>query len=155
MNIVAQNRSARFEFDIIETLEAGIILTGSEVKSLRRGKCSLGESFIGEMLHKGQACLYLFNVHIAEYPHTNKAFTHEVRRPRQLLVHKREQNKFLGAIRRKGLTIVPLKIYFNERGYIKVEMALAKGRKLVDKRHLLKERDWKRDQARLMKQKDA
>lgn len=154
MTTIAQNKAARFEYEIIETLEAGLVLLGSEVKSLRRGKCSLNESFIGEMVIEGKVGLYLFNVHIAEYSHTNKAFTHETRRPRELLVHSKERNRMLGAIRRKGLTIVPLQIYFNERGRVKVQIALAKGRKLFDKRQVLKDRDWKRDQARLMKQKD-
>lgn len=151
MKVLADNKQARFEYEIIETLEAGIMLLGSEVKSLRRGKCSLGESYAGEMSINGQVGLYIFNVHIAEYSHTNKAFSHEPRRPRQLLVHKKEQNRFLGAIRRKGLTLIPLKLYFNERGMVKLLLALGKGRKLVDKRQHLKERDWKRDQARLLK----
>lgn len=151
MKVLADNRQARFEFEILETLEAGIVLLGSEVKSLRRGKCSLGEAYAGEMAVDGQVGLYIFNVHIAEYSHTNKAFTHEPRRPRQLLVHKKEQNKLLGAIRRKGLTLVPLKLYFNERGKAKLQLALGKGRKMVDKRQLIKDRDWKRDQARLHK----
>lgn len=155
MKIIAQNRSAHFEFEIIEKLEAGLILMGSEVKSLRHGKCSLNEAFAGEMTIDGHASLYLFNVHIAEYSHTNKAFTHEPRRPRQLLVHHKEQNRLLGAIRRKGLTLVALKLYFNARGRVKLEIALAKGRKLVDKRQAIKDRDWKRDQARVLKQRDA
>jgi SsrA-binding protein len=146
--IVALNRRARFDYEIVETLEAGIILTGSEVKSLRAGKASINESFAGEM--EGE--LYLFNANIPEYTEANR-FNHEPRRPRKLLVRKKQLNKFLGAVRRKGMTIVPLSIYFNEKGRAKVDIGLARGKKTVDKRETIKERDWQRDKARLLRDK--
>lgn len=146
--VVAQNRRARFDYEILETLEVGIILAGSEVKSLRLGTSSINESFAGEM--EGE--IYLFNANIPEYLQANR-FNHEPKRPRKLLMRKNQLNKFLNAIRRKGLTLVPLKIYFNAKGKAKVELGLGRGKKTVDKRSTIKERDWQRDKARLMRSK--
>ena len=144
--IVAQNRRARFDYEIIETLEVGIILTGSEVKSLRLGTSSINESFAGEM--EGE--IFLFNANIPEYLQANR-FNHESKRPRKLLMRKRQMIKFLNAIQRKGMTLVPLKLFFNAKGRGKLELGLGKGKKTVDKRNTIKERDWQRDKARIMR----
>jgi len=144
--VVAQNRRARFDYEILETLEVGIMLTGSEVKSLRLGTSSINESFAGEM--EGE--IFLFNANIPEYLQANQ-FNHEPKRPRKLLMRKRQLVKFLNAIQRKGLTLVPLKLYFNAKGRAKVELGLGKGKKTVDKRSAIKDRDWQRDKARLMR----
>ncbi len=146
--IAAQNKRARFDYLIIEELEVGIVLTGSEVKSIRQGKVSIGESYAGEM--EGE--LYLFNANILEYSQASH-FNHEPKRPRKLLLHKRERNKFLNAIRKKGLTIIPLVMYFNHKGKIKLKIALGKGKNTVDKRDSIKDRDWKRDRDRLLKER--
>lgn len=147
--VVAQNRRARFDYSISETFEAGVMLTGSEVKSLRAGKSSINEAFAGE-LQGDPTSIYLFNANIPEYLEANR-FNHEPKRPRKILLHKRQINKLLGAIRKKGLTIVPLQLYFNARGRAKLEIALAQGKKTVDKRETIKERDWQRDKARILK----
>jgi SsrA-binding protein len=146
--VIAQNKRARFDYELLETLEVGIVLTGSEMKSLRSGKASINESFAGEM--KGE--IYLFNANISEYTQASH-FNHEPRRPRKLLMHKKQMNKFLGAIRKKGLTLVPVVMYFNHRGRVKLQVALGRGKKTVDKRETIKERDWKRDQGRLLRNK--
>ena len=142
----AQNRKARHEYFIDGTIEAGIMLLGTEVKALREGKASIGESFAGPQ--DGE--LYLFNAYIPEYEAANR-FNHLPRRPRKLLLHKREMNRLLGASQREGMTLVPLSIFFNDRGFAKVSLALGKGRKAYDKRAAVKERDWKRDKARAMR----
>jgi SsrA-binding protein len=144
--IAAQNRKARHDYFIEDTVEAGIMLAGTEVKALRGGKASIGEAFAGEQ--GGE--LYLFNAYIPEYEAANR-FNHQPRRPRKLLVHKREMHRLLGQIRREGVTVVPLSFYFNPRGIVKVELGLARGKRKVDKRHAEKEKDWKRDKARLMR----
>jgi len=144
--IAADNRKARFNYEIGQTFEAGIALTGTEVKSLRGGKATIGESYAGEM--NGE--IYLFNAYIPEYLEANR-FNHETRRPRKLLLHKREVNKLIGAVQREGMTVVPLKVYFNERGRAKVEVALARGKKLHDKRETERSRDWQREQGRLLR----
>lgn len=144
----AQNRRARHDFQIDSTLEAGIMLLGSEVKSLRAGKASLAESWAGEK----DGALYLLNANIPEYAAANR-FNHEPKRPRQLLVRKRELGRLLTAIKREGMTLVPLSVYFNPRGIAKVELGLAKGKKKADKRDSIKQRDWQRDKARLMRNK--
>ncbi len=144
--VVAQNRRARFDYQIMETLEVGIILTGSEVKSLRLGTSSINEAFAGEM--EGE--IFLFNANILEYLQANR-FNHEPKRPRKLLMKKRQLNKFLGAIRRKGMTLIPLKLYFNAKGRAKLELGLGRGKRTVDKRNAIKDRDWQRDKARLMR----
>lgn len=145
---VAQNRRARFDYFINESLEAGLVLTGSEVKSIRARMISINESFAGEM--EGE--LYLFNAHIHEYTQANR-MNHEPRRPRKLLVKKRELNKLLGAVRRKGVTLIPMACYFNPKGFVKLQLGLATGKRKVDKRADEKEKDWKRDKARLMRDK--
>ena len=147
--IAADNRKARFNYEIGQTFEAGIALTGTEVKSLRGGKATIGESYAGEM--NGE--IYLFNAYIPEYLEANR-FNHETRRPRKLLLHKREVNKLIGAVQREGMTVVPLKVYFNDRGRAKVEIALARGKKLHDKRETERARDWQREQGRLLRQRD-
>lgn len=143
---VAQNRRAFHDYAIEERVEAGVCLFGSEVKSLREGRSTIGEAHAGEM--GGE--LWLFNAYIPEYGGANQ-FNHEVRRPRKLLLRRREINKLLGAIQRKGMTIVPLNLYFNERGWAKIELGVAKGKSEYDKRHAIKERDWQRDKLRLMR----
>ncbi len=145
-NVVAQNRRARHNYSIEETLEAGIVLAGTEVKSLREGRASIVEAHAGAM--EGE--LYLFNAHIPEYNAASR-FNHEPRRPRKLLMHKREIAKLFAAIQRKGMTLVPLSIYFNPRGMAKVELALGRGKHAYDKRAASKDRDWKRDKARLLR----
>ena len=144
--IAAQNRKARHDYFIEDTVEAGIMLVGTEVKALRGGKASIGEAFAGEQ--DGE--LYLFNAYIPEYEAANR-FNHQPRRPRKLLVHKREMERLLGQIRREGVTVVPLSFYFNPRGMVKVELGLARGKRKADKRAAEKEKDWKRDKARLLR----
>ena len=143
----AQNRRARHDYLIISTLETGIQLTGTEVKVLRLGRVSIAEAYAGEM--HGE--LYLFNAHFPEYP--SSRFSHEPKRPRKLLVHKRELHKMVGAVTRDGMTLVPLALYFNKQGRAKLELAVAKGKQKADKRAAIKDREWKRDQARLMREK--
>jgi SsrA-binding protein len=146
--IVAENRKARHSYDILEVFEAGIALSGSEVKSLRQGKSNIAESYASE--EGGE--IYIINAYIPAYAEASR-FNHEERRPRKLLLHKRQIAKLIGAVRREGMTLVPLKLYFNDRGRAKLEVALAKGRKLHDKREAEKERDWGRQKARLMREK--
>ena len=148
LRTVADNRKARFHYEIVETYEAGIALTGTEVKSLRGGKATIGEAYAGP---SGEE-LFLFNAYIPEYLQANR-FNHETRRPRRLLLHKRQINKLIGATQREGFTVIPLKIYFNERGRAKVELGLGRGKKLHDKRETEKERTWNRERARLMREK--
>lgn len=143
---VAQNRRARHDFSIEDTFEAGIMLAGTEVKSLRNGQASIMESFAREK--DGE--LFLLNAHIPPYD-AGKTFGHQPRRPRKLLLHKREMDKLIGAVRKDGMTLVPLSIYFNRRGIAKVGLGLAKGRKKADLRAAIKERDWKREKSRLIK----
>ncbi len=144
--IVAENRKARHSYDILDTYEAGIALTGSEVKSLRQGKSNIAESYATE--EGGE--IYVINAYIPGYAQANR-FNHEERRPRKLLLHKREIAKLIGAVHREGMTLVPLKLYFNDRGRAKMELALARGRKLHDKREAEKARDWNRQKARLLR----
>jgi SsrA-binding protein len=143
---VAQNRRARFDYSIEDTFEAGIVLVGTEVKSLRRGQASITEAYASDQ--GGE--LYLLNAHIAPYD-SGKTFGHEPRRPRKLLLHRREIGKMIGAIRREGMTLVPLSIYFNARGQAKVSLALAKGRRKADQRQAIKDRDWQRQKSRLLR----
>ena len=145
-NIAAENRRARHDYAILDTIEAGVVLAGTEVKSLRAGRANLADAFAGQQ----QGELYLFNAYIPEYQ-VKTAFTHETRRARKLLVHKKEMRKLLGAVTREGMTLVPLAIFFNDRGIAKVRLGLAKGRKLHDKRAAEKERDWQREKARVLR----
>ena len=144
--VVAENRRARFEYFIEEKYEAGIVLTGTEVKSLRFGEGSIAESY-AEV--KGGE-VWLVNSNVPEFSHGNR-FNHVPKRPRKLLLKERQIAKFTGAVERKGMTLVPLSIYFNSRGRAKVELALCKGKNVADKRATMKDRDWKRDKARIMK----
>lgn len=144
--MVADNRKARFNYEILENIEAGIALTGTEVKSLREGKATISEAYAGPAGNE----FFLFNAYIPEYLQANR-FNHETRRPRKLLIHRREMNKLIGAVQREGMTIVPLKLYFNDRGRAKLELALARGKKLHDKRESEKQRDWAREKGRLLK----
>ncbi|HWK41425.1 MAG TPA: SsrA-binding protein SmpB [Croceibacterium sp.] len=143
---VAENRRARFDYFIEDTFEAGIALSGTEVKSLRFGEGSIAESYAA--VEDGEA--WLINANIPEFSHGNR-FNHEPKRPRKLLLHQREIEKMIGAVERKGMTLIPLSVYFNARGRAKVELALARGKQTHDKRQSIKERDWKRDKARLMR----
>jgi SsrA-binding protein len=144
--VIAQNKRARFEYEILETVEAGLVLVGSEVKSLRQGKTNLTDAFADDR----EGGLYLINLHIEEYKGANR-FNHETKRPRKLLLHKKEQDKMLGVVQRKGLTLIPLTMYFNHKGIVKVTIGTCKGKKLYDKRATEKERDWQRDKARILK----
>ena len=146
--LAAQNRKARRDYTIEETFEAGIVLLGSEVKSLRLGRASIGEAYAAE---KGGE-LYLNNAYIPEYAASGGS-GHEPRGARKLLMHRREINKLMGAINRKGMTVVPLNLYFNKRGIAKVELALAVGKRKTDKRAQIKQRDWDRQKARLLRGK--
>ncbi len=148
LRVVADNRKARFNYFIDETFEAGLALTGSEVKSLRAGKATIGESYADT--RGGE--IWLINSNIPEYVQASR-FNHAPKRPRKLLLHKRQINKLLGAVEREGMTLVPLKLYFNEKGRAKVELALARGKKLYDKRETEKKRSWERERGRLMRQK--
>lgn len=145
---VAENRRARFDYAIEEKFEAGLVLQGTEVKALRAGEASIAESYAE--VRDGQ--VWLINANIPEYSHGNRQ-NHEPRRPRKLLLNSREINKLFGAVERKGMTLVPLSVYFNKTGRAKVELALAKGKQAHDKRQSIKERDWKRDKSRLMREK--
>ena len=146
--LVAENRKARFNYAIEDTIEAGLVLTGSEVKSLRASKANIADAYASD---EGGGALYLINAHIAEYPQAR--VNHEPTRPRKLLLHKRELDRLMGAIQRQGMTVVPLKLYFNQRGIAKVLLGLAKGKKLHDKRETEKKRDWDRQKGRLMREK--
>ncbi len=146
---VAENRKARFNYEIGEKFEAGIALTGSEVKSLRVGKATIAESYADT--RSGE--LWLVNSNIAEYLQAGPHHNHPPKRARKLLLHKRQINKLIGAIEREGMTLVPLKLYFNDKGRAKVELALAKGKKLHDKRETEKKRDWAREKGRLLRDK--
>jgi SsrA-binding protein len=146
--VAAVNRRARFNYEIGQTYEAGIALTGTEVKSLRAGQSNIADSYAGE--RNGE--LWLYNAYIPEYLQANR-FNHETRRPRKLLLHKREISRMVGAVDREGMTVVPLKIYFNDRGRAKVELAVARGKKLHDKRETTKKRDWNREKGRLLREK--
>lgn len=144
--IVAENRRARFDYAIDTTYEAGIVLTGTEVKSLRFGEGSIAESYA----EVSDGAVWLINSNVPEFSHGNR-YNHEPRRPRKLLLHEREINRLHGAVAREGMTLVPLSVYFNAQGRAKVELALAKGRKAHDKREAIKEREWKREAGRLMR----
>lgn len=146
--IAAQNRRARHDYQIEDRFEAGLVLTGSEVKSLRGGRASIGEAYVTERAGE----LYLQGAHIPEYKsatHNN----HEPRRLRKLLVHRRELAKLIGQVRREGYTLIPMAIYFNERGIAKLEVGLARGKRKADKREDIKARDWERRRAKLLRER--
>ena len=144
---ICKNRRATFDYEIEDTLEVGIILTGTEVKSLRQGKASLNEAYAAEK--NGE--IYLINATISEYEPAGR-FNHEPKRPRKLLMHKKELNKLIGAAAREGYTLVPMVLYFTAKGIVKLKLGIARGKKKSDKRETEKERDWRRQKERLMKQ---
>ncbi|MDB5566177.1 SsrA-binding protein [Nitrobacteraceae bacterium AZCC 2161] len=146
IKVIAENRKARFNFAIEDTLEAGIALTGTEVKSIRNGKSTIAESYADPK--DGE--IWLINCNIPEYLQANR-FNHEPKRPRKLLLHRKQINKLMGAVERQGMTLVPLKMYFNERGRVKLQLALAKGKQLHDKRDADKKRDWSREKGRILR----
>ena len=146
--VVARNRRATHDYFIDERVEAGIVLQGTEVKALRDGRGNINEAYAGE--RGGE--LFLINAYIPEYRAASH-FSHDTRRSRKLLLHKRELNKLIGAVRKQGQTLIPLSLYFNPRGVAKIELGLARGKKTYDKRHSIKERDWQRDKQRLMREK--
>ena len=148
LKVVADNRKARFHYAIGDIFEAGIALTGTEVKSLRVGKATIAESYAAEA--GGE--LWLYNAYIPEYLQAYQ-FNHVTRRPRKLLLHRREIAKLKGAVEREGMTLVPLKLYFNPKGRAKIELAVARGKKLHDKRETEKARTWQRERARLLREK--
>ena len=147
---VAQNRKARHNYFIEEVIEAGIVLTGTEVKSLRGGQASINESYA--TVKAGE--IFLLNAYIPEYTKSNAKWQHEVRQPRKLLLHKNEMTKLVAAVQRKGVTLIPLSIYFNKRGIAKVGLGIAGGKKQQDKREDLKKRDWQREKSRIMREKN-
>ncbi len=149
-HFVAQNRRARHDYLIEDTLEAGLVLHGTEVKVLRKGQASIAEAYADE--RGGE--LFLVNANIPEYA-ASAHFNHEPRRPRKLLLHRKEMNRLLGEIRRDGVTVVPLSIYFNERGRAKISLGLARGKRKADKRQAEKARDWQRSRARIMRNENA
>ena len=145
---VAENRRARYDYFIEDKFEAGLMLTGTEVKALRAGEATIAESYA----EVRDGAVWLVNANVPEFSHGNR-FNHEPRRPRKLLLNAREIDKLTGAVERKGMTLVPLSIYFNGRGRAKVELALAKGKNSADKRQTTKDRDWQRDKARLIRER--
>lgn len=146
VRVAAQNRKARHDFSIEDSLEVGIVLTGSEVKSLRSGRATITEAYATE--ENGE--LYLINAYIPEYEQAGLQ-NHEPRRPRKLLAHRRQISRLAGAVQRAGMTLVPLKLYFNDRGVAKLELGLAKGKREFEKRDATKKREWERDKARIMR----
>jgi SsrA-binding protein len=148
LKIIADNRKARFNYEIGEVFEAGISLTGSEVKSLRQGRATIGESYADA--RGGE--IWLVNANIPEYLQAGR-FNHPPKRARKLLLHRRQLDKLAGAVEREGMTLIPLKLYFNEKGRAKIELALARGKKLHDKRETEKKRSWERERGRLLRAK--
>ena len=146
--LIAENRRARFDYFLDETFEAGLKLTGTEVKSLRNGRANIAESYAAV---EGRE-IVLVNANIPEYGPANR-FNHEPRRPRKLLLHRKQIDKLIGAVQREGRTLAPLRLYFNDKGRVKLELALATGKKAHDKRAAESERDWKREQGRLLREK--
>lgn len=147
---IALNRKGRFGYSIEEEFEAGIMLTGTEVKSLREGRAQINEAYAGPK--NGE--IWLFNATIAEY-HGGNRMNHDPRRPRKLLLHKKQIGKLLGRLRAKGVTLIPLSLYFNRRGLAKIKLGLAIGRKEYEKRDVIKKRDWQRDKARIVRGKNG
>ena len=146
--LIAENRRARFDYFLEQTFEAGLSLTGSEVKSLRNGRANIAESYAAV---EGDE-IVLVNADIPPYAQANR-FNHEPRRPRKLLLHRKQIDKLIGAVQREGRTLAPLRLYFNDKGRVKLELALATGKKAHDKRATIAERDWKREQGRLLRDK--
>lgn len=147
--VVTDNRKVRHDYSLEETFEAGIILKGTEVKSLRLGLCNIKESYVGPK----DGAVWIFNMNIPEYQQASPKMQHEPQAPRKLLLHKRQIDKLLGAVTREGMTLVANKIYFDKNGRVKLEIALAKGKKLHDKRETEKNRDWSKQKQRLLREK--
>jgi SsrA-binding protein len=147
--VVSLNRRARFDYEIGDVYEAGLVLSGTEVKSLRSGKATIAEAYAGP----SEGEIFLFNANIPVYANAAALASHEPKRPRKLLLHKREASKLMGAVQKQGITLVPMAIYFNARGRAKLELGVGKGKKLYDKRESQKNKDWSRDQARLLRTK--
>jgi SsrA-binding protein len=148
IKVVADNRKARFNYEIGEVFEAGLALTGSEVKSLRSGKATIAESYADARDNE----IWLINSNIPEYLQAAR-FNHAPKRPRKLLLHRTQINKLMGAVEREGMTLVPLRLYFNEKGRAKIAIALGRGKKLHDKRETERKRSWQREKGRLLRQK--
>jgi SsrA-binding protein len=146
--LIAENRRARFDYFLEDTVEAGLALTGTEVKSLRNGRANIAEAYADVQGRE----IMLINADIPPYTQANR-FNHEPRRHRKLLMHRKQIDKLIGAVQREGRTLIPVKLYWNEKGMAKLELAMAKGKKLHDKREATAERDWARDKARLMRDK--
>jgi SsrA-binding protein len=144
--LIAENRRARYDYFLEQSFEAGLSLTGTEVKALREGRANIAESYAAT---EGRE-IVLVNAYIPEYGPANR-FNHEPRRPRKLLLHRREIDRMLGAVQRDGRTLIPTRLYFNDKGRVKLELSLAKGKKAHDKREATAERDWKREQGRLLR----
>ena len=147
--IVAKNRKATFNYEILEQFDAGIVLVGSEVKSIRNGNININDAYVGNIQNSNE--LFLFNTDIALYDKATYN-NHSPKRPRKLLLHRRQINKLLGEITKKGLTIIPLKLFFNNKGFLKITIGLAKGKNVVDKRETIKRRDWNVQRARIFKE---
>jgi SsrA-binding protein len=150
LNFAARNRKARHNYFIEDNIEAGVMLEGTEIKSIRNGRASIEESYASE----ADGELFIINAYIPTYQAGGRT-QHETRRPRKLLLHKKELVKMLNAVNREGMTIIPLSLYFNRRGMLKVELGMAKGKRQHDKRQTDKERDWKRDQGRILRNKNG
>jgi len=149
--MIANNKRARFDYFIEDKIEAGLVLYGSEVKSIRLGRgVSINEAYAAEQ----DGALYLLNAHIPEYKFAGPHLQHQPRRPRKLLLHKREMNRIIGALQREGITLVPISLYFTPRGLVKAEIGIAKGKKQHDKRDTIKKRDWDRHKSRIMRDKN-
>ena len=146
--LVAENRRARYDYFLEDTFEAGIALTGTEVKSLRTGRANIAESYASA---EGRE-IVLINATIPEYGPANR-FNHEPKRPRKLLLHRKQIDRLIAAVQREGRTLIPMKLYFNDKGRVKLELSLAKGKKAHDKRATIADRDWKREQGRIMRDK--
>lgn len=144
---VAENRRARFDYHIEDKFEAGIMLLGTEVKSLRLGQCSLNEAHVGP--HNGE--IWAYNVNIPEYQQASQGLQHDPKRAKKLLLKKKEVHKLMGSVQREGYTVIPLRLYFNDRGLAKLEIALAKGKQLHDKRETKKKRDWDKQKRRILR----
>lgn len=145
---VAQNRKARFNYSIEDEIEAGLVLMGTEVKSMRAGQANINDAFA--VVQSGE--IWLHNAYIAEYPPANQ-FNHEARRPRKVLLHKRQMEKMIGKLKVKGATIVPLALFFNKKGFAKVMLGMARGKKEYEKRDTIKDREWQKEQGRIMRDK--
>ncbi len=148
---IAVNRRAKFDYQIIETIEAGLVLSGTEVKSLRQGRANINQCYAG--IEEGQ--IWLFGAQIDEYEQAGRHLQHDPRRNRKLLLKQKEIRKLIGAIERDGITLVPMSLYFNSRGLAKIKLGLAKGKKQHEKRATIKDRDWKRDQSRILRNKNT